>query len=100
MSFAPDILDPKDLQKRIAEAATRRDDSRRHLLPAKPLKATTCLEMDAGHATGWCEEISYLRCSVQLALLENANGAAATRFRDILREGIVTFEPAAQLEDS
>lgn len=100
MSYAPDILDPQDLQKRIADAATRRNNSRQNLLPPDKLRDLLRKQTDSSRVVGSCTNIYFVHSSLELALLENANGAAASGFRDLLREGIVAYEPIAELDDS
>jgi ankyrin repeat protein len=97
MSFAPDILDPNDLQKRIADAATRRDGSRQHLLPPDQVKAIFHAEKTSGRAPPWCEQSSFAEWAFELARLENANGSSANQFRDVVREAIIAYEPVAAL---
>jgi len=100
MSFAPDILDPQDLRNRIADAATRRNHSRQNLLPPEKLRDILRREGDSSRVTDSCTNISFVHWSLELAQLENANGAAASTFRDLLREAIVAYEPFAPLHDS
>ncbi len=100
MSFAPDILTSSDLQQRIADATAARDASRQLLLPADKIESTFQAKKAKAQLYGWCEQISFIVRASHLASLENANGAAASRFRDILQEGVLAYEPVGVYYDS